>query len=268
MRSAALSMMTATLCALAGCGGGNADFLTESRLENGLVIILPGIEGESSFNHDIRKGLVEAGIDRALPIHRWGRPIPVAGMILNQVDFLGNRLAAMRIAQMITAYQDAHPGKPVHLIGHSGGGGIAVFAVEALPEDRQVDGLVLLSASISSAYDLTKALKKCRSGVTSFYSRADVGLLVIGTIIAGTVDGTHGPGAGAVGFDLPREDAAPAKKAAYAKLYQVELTQQMTGGGDTHTGATSDYFVAEHVAPLLVTQTWPATSVTMATPRP
>ncbi len=70
---------------LGGCGpetglppltGENPRFMTEDRLANGMVIVLPGIEGESSMNQDIRYGLVSAGVDQAIPIHRWGSPIP------------------------------------------------------------------------------------------------------------------------------------------------------------------------------------------------
>ena len=198
----AVALASAGLLATAGCGS-NTEYVTEERLANGLVIVLPGIEGESQANRSIRDGLLAAGVDRAVPIHHWGRPVPGLGLLLNQMDIIGNRLAGINIAKMIVAYQDSHPGMPVHIVGHSGGGGVAVFAAEAMPAGRQVDGLVLLSASVSSAYDLTKALGKCKNGIVNFYSKADVGLLVIGTIVAGNVDGIRGPAAGAISFDKP-----------------------------------------------------------------
>ena len=257
MRKLILSILAGGMLAAVGCGSSNAEFLTEDRKANGLVIILPGIEGESPMNRDIRRGLVSAGVYRALPIYRWGRPIPLAGMLLNQIDILGNRLEGMKIARMIEDYQDSHPGKPVFLIGHSGGGGVAVFAAEALKEGRQVEGLVLLSASISSAYNLTKALKKCRHGVVNFYSQADIGLLKIGTTIAGNVDGIHGPAAGAIGFDMPTEKDSPDKRLVYGKLYQVELTDPSLG--DAHSAATRAGFVSAFVAPWITATSWPAT---------
>lgn len=263
----AIGLLSAVLLAAGGCGS-NTEFVTEDRLVNGLVIVLPGIEGESAANRNIRSGLLAAGVDRALPIYNWGRPIPGLGMLLNQIDIIGNRLAGIRIAKMIVAYQDSHPGKPVHLVGHSGGGGVAVFAAEAMPEGRQVDGLVLLSASISSAYNLTKALSRCRSGILNFYSRADIGLLVIGTIVAGNVDGTHGPGAGAIGFDMPGAGAKPEKRLAYTKLYQIELTDAITGGGAAHFSATRPSFVWTYVAPWVLSPTWPAGSGRFARHRP
>ena len=240
----------------AGCDS-NGEFMTDARLENGLVIILPGIEGESELNQNVRRGLVAAGVERAIPIHSWGRPIPIAGVLINQVDFLGNRLAGIGVADVIKNYQDSHPGKPVYVIGHSGGGGVAVFTAEALPEDRKIDGLILLSASISSAYNLTKPLSRCKNGIVNFYNPDDAGLLGIGTTVMGTVDGTHGPSAGLIGFDAPRDRDKEDKKAAYRKLYQVKLTGSARDG-DPHTSTTHVDFVATNVAPWVLADSWPA----------
>ncbi len=246
------------LSGMLGCTGTNADYTTADRLSNGLVIILPGIEGESPLNHDIRRGLDWGGVPHALPIYNWGRPIPGIGMLLNQIDFLGNRLAGVRIAKIIEQYQDEHPNKPIFLVGHSGGGGIAVFAAEGLSEGRKIDGLVLLSASIWAGYDLTKALSRCRSGIVNFYNESDVGLLGIGTMITGNVDGMHGPSAGLIGFDGPKESDPEAKKLVYKKLYQVKVTASMTGGDDPHSAATRPEFVSTHVVPWVTFTAWPA----------
>ncbi|MHC4294465.1 MAG: serine aminopeptidase domain-containing protein, partial [Planctomycetota bacterium] len=245
-----------------GCNGYSTgvDYTTTDQMDNGLVIILPGIEGESPMNHDIRRGLSLGGVPCALPIYNWGRPIPGVGMLLNQMDFVGNRIAGTRIAKMIEQYQDEHPGKPVYLVGHSGGGGIAVFTAEAMPEDRQVDGLVLLSASIWAGYDLTKALGRCRSGIVNFYNESDVGLLGIGTTITSNVDGMRGPSAGLIGFDKPKDSDPPTKKLPYNKLFQVRMTVGMTGGDDPHAAATRPGFVSAHVAPWVNSRIWPVGS--------
>ena len=240
------ALLGATLTCL-GCAG-NAKYLTEDRLNNGLIIILPGIEGHSQINENIRHGLVAAGVDRAIPIYEWGRPVPLFGPLINQVDFLGNRLAGERMAKRVVEYQDKYPGRPVYIIGHSGGGGIAVFTAEAMPEGRQLDGLVLLSASISSGYDLTKALAHCREGIVNFYNKGDAGVLGVGTVVLGTVDGTHGLSAGLVGFD-------DFDKPGYEGLYQVRMENVAT---DSHTTSTQVGFVANYVAPWVVAGGWPA----------
>jgi len=256
MRLVVVLIPAAGLLFAGGCNR-NAKFLTEDRLQNGLVIILPGIEGESPLNRDIRRGLVSAGVYRAMPIYSWGRPIPLAGVLLNQMDIIGNRIAGAKIAKWIVQYQDSHPRRSVYIVGHSGGGGVAVFAAEAMPDGRQIDGLILLSASISSAYDLTKALGKCRAGIVNFYSKADVGFLVIGTIVAGNVDGRHGPAAGAVGFDKPNSKDGGQKMLAYNKLFQVEMTRAMTGSIRAHTAATGVGFVSKYVSRWILASSWP-----------
>jgi len=248
--SSALPLIAAALGAILpamGCAN-NAEYLTEERLNNGLVIILPGIEGHSRLNENIRSGLVASEIYHAIPIYPWGRPVPFVGPLITQVDFLGNRLAGIRMAKIITNYQDKYPDRPVYVVGHSGGGGVAVFTAEAMPEDRKIDGLVLLSASISSAYNLKKALSHCRNGIVNFYNKGDAGVLGLATTVIGTVDGTHGPSAGLIGFDC-------FDKPGYEKLYQVRM---MGVSSNEHTTSTQVGFVSSYVTPWVLSDGWPA----------
>lgn len=243
-------------CLAVGCGG-NPSFSTPERMDSGLVIILPGIEGESGFNRDIRRGLEATALRRAIPIRSWGPQVPLFGMLVNQTNFLGNRLIGASIAKEIVAYQNEYPGRPVHVIGHSGGGGIAVFVAESLPDDHPIDGLVLLSASISSGRDLTKALSHCKNGIINYYAPGDP-LLSVGTAFMGNVCGTHGPGAGLNGFTSPGEKASPETKLAYTKLYQIRLRPEMVNGdGVGHTSGTDHDFVYYHVAPWVFSALWP-----------
>ena len=179
-------------------------------------------------------------------------------MILNQIDFLGNYLAGEKIAQRIVKYQDKHPGRPVHIVGHSGGGGIAVFAASAMPKDRKVSGLILLSASISSNHDITRALQHCSSGIVNFYNKNDLALLGLATTVLGNVGGAHGPSAGLLGFKLPDASASDDKKLAYQKLYQVPLTDSMLEGATAHFATTQPSFVTTFVSPWVLSSSWPA----------
>jgi pimeloyl-ACP methyl ester carboxylesterase len=243
MRQHVLRATTAVLAiatwTLVGCGTGgeldplNKKYVTETRKTHGLVIILPGIEGISQANINVRKGLLQAGVRKAIMIYSWNRP----GVIVNQVDFVGNRIAGAFVARVVKQYQDLYPGKPVHIIGHSGGGGIAVFAAESMGNEGKVDGLVLLAASISKNYDLTKALRNTRDGVVNFYNPSDSALLGAGTTLMGTVDGDHAPAAGLNGFER-----------SFPGLVQRRVS---SAGGDPHYAATKPWFVASHVAPLV-----------------
>jgi pimeloyl-ACP methyl ester carboxylesterase len=250
-----LTTMSASI--FCGCEN-NSAFMTSERLDAGLVVILPGIEGESQANQNIRNGLNNAGIDRSLQIWHWGRPVPGVGMILNQMDFLGNYLAGERIAQRIMEYQDEHPGRPVHIIGHSGGGGIAVFAASALPKDRTISGVVLLSASISSNHDITRALNRCSNGIVNFYNTDDGALLGLATTVLGNVGGAHGPSAGLMGFNMPKTSASDDKQLAYQKLYQVKINDMVSSGATAHFAATEPHFVASYISSWISGMNWPA----------
>lgn len=244
MRISILILALGVLSAV-GCSPTNEEYVTDVRLEEGLVIILPGVEGEGANSYNIRRGLLSAGVRSALPIYRWGRPVPLAGVLLNQADFIGNHLAGGRIARFIENYQDSHPNKPVWLIGHSGGGGVAVFAAEELEEGRQIDGLVLLSASISGNYDLTKALSHCRNGVVNFSSDRDE--ILGATIFIGNVDGGRARSAGLRGF----EKSPPG-------LREVPWNSGMAASGNHggHMNSTSPRFVTMYVAPLVMNSGW------------
>ncbi|MBL7220297.1 MAG: hypothetical protein ISS69_09305 [Phycisphaerae bacterium] len=248
------TLSTAIFC---GCEN-NSAFMTPERLDAGLVVILPGIEGESGANQNVRDGLASAGIDHSLQIWHWGRPVPGVGMILNQIDFLGNYIAGAQVAERIVKYQNKHPNRPVHIIGHSGGGGIAVFAADAMPEGREITGVILLSASISSEYDITRALKHCSSGIVNFYNRNDGALLGLGTTVLGNVGGAHGPSAGLLGFTPPKESASDEKRLAYQKLYQVPMTSAMAAGSTPHFATTQSSFVTSYIAPWITSRNWPA----------
>ena len=242
-------LLLASIALVGGCLPSNDQYVTPERLQHGLVVILPGIEGEGRLSYRVRSGLLQSAVPSAIRIYNWGRPLPLIGPLINQMDVIGNRLAGQRIAQMIVVYQDSHPGKPVYIIGHSGGGGVAVFSAESMPDDRQIDGLILLSASISKGYNLTKALGRVRSGIVNFYSDGDVALLGVGTTLFGNVDGVRGPSAGYAGFDRTP-----------ARLYQIPWSQDMAAVGNKggHADSTHPRFIRAYVADWVLTTSWPA----------
>jgi len=187
---------------ISGCGHGISQYSTPQRMENGYVLVLPGIEGRSLFNTNIVKGLIDGGVPSAIEVYDW----TAGGAFLFPVNLRAwerNKQQARRIADKITDYQEQYPDRPVHLIGHSGGGGIAVLAIEALPPTRQVSSAVLLAPALSPTYDLSRALRRTRSGVWNFYSPYDIGFLKAGTTVFGNIDGEHSSSAGAVAFTLP-----------------------------------------------------------------
>ncbi|MFW6061761.1 MAG: lipase family protein [Planctomycetota bacterium] len=251
-------LLAAGTLLLGGCqmDANNAAWIGQPRMEAGLVLVLPGIEGVSTLNHRIREGLKEAGVPAAMPIYAWGRPLGPLAPLINQVDVRGNRAQARRLAKVILDYQEAYPDRPVWIVGHSGGGAMAVFVAEALPPERPIDGLVLLSPSLSRRYDLGRSLRRCRRGIVNFYNPRDVALLGVGTTLLTNVDGARGLAGGLTGFTAP---ADPERQRLYAeKLHQIGLGPDLTGGYEPHSSATHPEFVAEHVAPWVAARNWPA----------
>ena len=228
------------------------DLRTPERLDRGLVLVLPGIEGESCVNHSVVRGLAEGGIDCAIEVHDW-----TTGVILLFLYHLRgwrrNVRQAERLVQRIVEYRHSYPGRPVYVVGHSGGGAMTVVTLERLPPETIVTGAILLEPSISPGYDLSTALARTARGIWNFYSLLDVFFEGIATSIGGTTDGRHGPAAGMIGFRIPPGLSDEGKKLYETRLHEIAFRPAMISdfhlGG--HFGPTNRVFVAERIAPLL-----------------
>jgi len=237
------------LAALAGCN--SQPYVSGVRLERGLVLVLPGIEGRGAINEAIARGLDEGGVSWAIELYDW--TVPMA-FLHNQRDQARNRAKAEEIASRIIRYRTVYPGRAVVLIGQSGGGAIAVWVLEALPQEHEIEGAVLLAAALSPGYTLDRALANARRGLISFYSSRDW-MLGVGTVIAGTMDGRHAESAGRVGFTVP---SGRARAAFYERLYQIAWLSKMAGAGHwgRHVTSGSAKFVAAYVAPFVLADRW------------
>jgi len=218
-----------------------------------MVFVLPGIEGKGPISNGIARGIRDGGWDGAVEVHDWGTPAGVLGWYVHLTDAGRNRAQAYRLARAIRHYQVGYPNRPVYLVAHSGGAGIAVQAVEALPAESPVDSVVLLGAALAPEYDLRRALGRTRRGVWNFHSRFDVGFLAAGTSVFGTVDRRHGPAAGAVGFRTPAHFEAADRRLYRAKLHQTPYSKRMAGSGHlgNHLGWASPRFAADWLVPIL-----------------
>jgi pimeloyl-ACP methyl ester carboxylesterase len=234
------------------CGACLADLKTPARLERGLVLVLPGIEGESYVNHGVARGLADGGVEAAIEIFDW-----TTGVIFLFLYHLRSRqrhkARAERLARRIVKYQSEYPGRPVHVVGHSGGAALAVFALERLPEAANVASTVLLEVALSPSYNLVPALERAEGGIFNVRSCFDALFLGIGTCVAGTMDGRHSPAAGMLGFRQPAGLKDAERELYAARLHDVPYRAAMFAdfhfGG--HLGASNRVFVAKHVAPLL-----------------
>jgi pimeloyl-ACP methyl ester carboxylesterase len=196
-----VGLLTSSLVALTAISaGGCAQFepVTAAELERGYILMLPGVANKPSSMAGIARGLRDAGIDQAIDRELWGdRPF---GELKNVRALKRNRTWAAEEAARLVEYRRNHPDRPMTLIGYSGGGGIALFVCESLPEDVRIDRVILLSPAVSPDYDLAPALAHCRRGIVSYYSEKDWLNAVFLTEIFGTMDRKKTFTAGSRGF--------------------------------------------------------------------
>lgn len=226
-------------------------YVTPQRTSRGYTMILPGIEGGSVWNMNIAAGLVDGGVPSEIEVYDW--TLSVVGFAANLRFQWRNEQEALKIANKIAAYQNLHPGCPVHIIGHSGGGGIAIMALERLPAGHEISSALLLAPAVSPDYDLRSALRRTRFGIWNYYSPYDVGFLGAGTSVMGTVDGKWTRAAGNVGFHLPARLSDADRQLYVTRLHQQPYTREMSRSGHDggHGGWAARGFVRDWLAPIV-----------------
>lgn len=226
--------------------------LQPERLDRGLVIILPGIEGRSVLNYSIGWGLLDAGCQYAIEVDDWTTGYKLPPIHLCWLE--RNQRQAARIAGRIEDYRTSYPGRPVHLMGHSGGGGITLLTLEALSHPHSVTSAILFAPAVSPSMNLSTALSRVEQNITHFHSPLDVFLLGIGTMLLGTIDRKYGLSAGNTGFEFPRDADASVKQLYQERLIQHRFTPDMIRhwnlGG--HFGCVNRVFVHDRIAPLIL----------------
>ncbi|MFH0963442.1 MAG: alpha/beta hydrolase [Planctomycetota bacterium] len=228
-------------------------YATMERYEKGLVLILPGIEGWSVFNWLVAEGLAKGGVPYALEIHDWTTGFSLL-FLWHLVARRRSRREAERVAVRIREYLREHPGRPVWVVGQSGGGGIAVFALEALRDEENVEGAVLLAPALGQEYDLTESLERTTRGIHHYYSHFDVFFQGLGTGIFGTMDRAYGSSAGRRGFKRPANLTSEGEELYASRLFQVDCTRSMrrTGHVGLHLTSSHPGFIEQVVAPVIL----------------
>lgn len=221
------------------------------RRDHGLILLLSGVGGEAFLTHELAHGLVEAGLPDAIEIFPWAAAgVPLVG---NLMTYQLNRHRATYAADRIRRYQQQYPGRPVHLIGYSGGGGEAVLILEQLDPAHRVTSAILLAAAVSPDYNLAPALRHTTYGIYNFRNPRDRMILGLAMVVLGTIDRRHTVSAGMVGFRL-REGIDPADADVYRTLlHQPTWDRRMLQDGHPggHVGWTRRMFVRRWIAPII-----------------
>lgn len=199
---------------------------------------------------DVPLGLQEAGYRGRVQVFTWQG----VSHARDQVALEKNRRIAPELSAEIRRFALKYPDQPINIIALSAGTGIATFALEYLPEKYQVDNVVFLASSISSTYNLTRALKRVRGRLYVVYSPHD---RILRDVVkyAGTVDrrvGSDGV-AGLAGVRLPSRPG-PDAETQYAKLRNIPYRSEfgLAGYSGGHMDATAREFIREHVAGIIM----------------
>jgi pimeloyl-ACP methyl ester carboxylesterase len=166
--------------------------------DKGRLLILPGV-GNTRFHLAGFVERAEAQLPNfAIDVQPWGVPFLT---IHNLRAHERNVATAARMAEEIAAWRRAHPTEPLYVVGYSGGGGMATLIAAALPEDVQIDRLILVAPAIAPDYPLERdVLPHVREFVVNYSSERDL-QVGWGTRTFGTIDRKRTVSAGAAGFD-------------------------------------------------------------------
>jgi pimeloyl-ACP methyl ester carboxylesterase len=208
---------------------------------------LPGIGGTRVIDQDMLGGLRAGGFKGKLEICDWSGDHPGIDALESEAQ---NKATAAEYAKKITAKFDADPSGQIFVTSHSGGGGVTVWMLEALPPRVRVQTVILMSPALSPTYDLTKALRHVNGKMYVFSSLGDVAVLGYGCRMFGTMDGVKCDAAGRVGFVRP----ATADPVEYQKLVAMPYRddwRKFYDYGDHIGGMTLD-FGRSVLAPLLL----------------
>jgi pimeloyl-ACP methyl ester carboxylesterase len=216
-----------------GCG---------SSVRSPLVIFLDGA-GHYTAGGSVQSGLRAAGYKGAFETYLWS-----SFLLWGADHFVAARSErkAHALADHITRARRAHPKGKIHVMGLSAGTALVVSALERLPEEIEVDTVVLFASSVSAERNLSPALRHVRGRLYATCSRGDVILAALPV----NADGGSGPPAGRTGFRVPH-GLTPAQRAAYAKVVNIPWSPGYVayGWNGGHVPSTSSDFVRCVIAP-------------------
>ncbi|HLL87827.1 MAG TPA: hypothetical protein VK324_00840 [Tepidisphaeraceae bacterium] len=208
---------------------------------------MPGVAGDNPWERAYLNALRTGGLDAETELYDWTQR---QFWITNLQAYDANRAAARGLASYLTKLHREKPDRPLLLTCDSGGAGPLVWALEALPDDVAVDGIILLAPALSHDYDLTRALRRVRKSAYVFWSPGDGLVLDFGTRMFGTIDGKRAAAAGSRGFATPADaDLEQYRKLVHVK-YEPTWFGQYGNPGD-HVGAMTTRFASGYLAPLL-----------------
>lgn len=216
-----------------------------SQYEGGPRAIFLDGAGWYSGDGPVRQGLREAGFAGKIERFGWSSML---GPLTDHVAAGTSHPKAQHLSQHLTRLRQAGKDDKLVLIGLSAGTSIVVSALEKLPAGVSVDHVVLLSPSVSSTRDLTKALRHVKHRLYVTSSPHDS--LLACSASAGLESGRP---AGQVGFETPK-DATDETRELYRKVVRLPWRPGYAAYGwdGGHVSVTSAQFIRVVIAPRIL----------------
>jgi pimeloyl-ACP methyl ester carboxylesterase len=224
------------------CAPGRGDDARADQASDRLIH-LPGIAGARLLDRYFVAGIHDGGYAGESETYDWTAGDPgIAALLARRRNEREADKVAARIEKLLTD----DPDLKIRLVCHSGGAGIAAWALERLPEGMQVETLVLVAPALSQRYDLSKALAHVRGKAYAFTSENDAIVLGAGTRLLGTIDGVKEDASGLKGFTKPEG----ADDAQYAKLVPMPYRAEWMDLGNIgdHVGPMGRTFAREVIS--------------------
>jgi hypothetical protein len=201
----------------------------------------------------VPNGLKRAGYVGDVELYVWTSSF---NPLIDQLNIGNARLRAAILSDKINRYKQRYPNNMVNIIALSAGTGVATWAIENLKDGVKVDNLVLLGSSLSSSYNMSKALRHMNGKIYAYHSPHDS---VLETVkIVGTIDGKRGVNSiGLTGLRPPRGMADRVVNIGWNKSWM------RLGWAGAHTDTTNEKFVRMEIAKRLgvTAQPTPATAL-------
>ncbi len=215
---------------------------TPQRRRRGVIIVLGGVEGPSFFNQQMVVGLLRSRYRGAVVRIDWNGGLFLWRSIVNLMSRRHHDEQARRVAEFILDYRRQYREAPISIVAQSGGCWIAIRALQCLPQEVQIETAALLAPAMSSGYDHSAAVSRCRRGLLSLGGPGDFFFLGLGTMLLGTSDRVFSPSAGLVGWHY--------KPAGFveARWHPEWLRHYYVGN---HTSSATAGLIAHVVAPWL-----------------
>jgi hypothetical protein len=191
---------------------------------------------------DVPVGLEKAGYKGLVTNHHWSLTLNPA---LDQTLRFIARGSASVLAGGITEFLKRNPDADANIIALSAGTGVAIWAVEDLKPPYKVNNLILVGSSLSSSYDVRKALANMKGNIYVYHAASDP--VLQGPVrLLGTIDGKFDDSAGLVGLRGPGAAGGRIRNIGWSSKYE---SLGWTGG---HADCTNARFVRAEISKHIV----------------